>query len=109
MSFFSMTKIVMRSLFQRPATRAYPFVPAQRFEATRGSIAFNRETCTHCTLCAKKCPTQAIVVDRQGKLWTIDRLRCISCGACVDACAKGSLTMLNDYTKPTVTKDKEIY
>ena len=42
-------------------------------------------------------------VKRQEKIWEIDRLRCITCGACVDACPKKCLSMITVYS-PSVTK-----
>ncbi len=60
--------------------------------------------CTFCTLCEKKCPTDAISMDRAKRTWTIDRLRCIQCRACVDACNKDCLDMDPHYTAPSTSK-----
>ena len=43
------------------------------------------EKCTGCTLCAKKCPADAIAGTVKN-LHTIITDKCISCGACVDSC-----------------------
>jgi NADH-quinone oxidoreductase subunit F len=43
------------------------------------------EKCTGCTLCAKRCPVNAIAGERK-KLHTIDAAACIKCGACLEAC-----------------------
>ena len=43
------------------------------------------ELCKGCTLCAKKCPTEAISGERKA-VHTIDQSKCIKCGACVDSC-----------------------
>lgn len=53
----------------------------------------NPETCVYCTLCAKKCPQEAITVDRAAKTWALDESKCIECGTCVSACPKKSITM----------------
>ena len=49
--------------------------------------------CVFCTLCAKKCPQEAITVDRLNKLWTLDKEKCVSCGICAESCPKKSITM----------------
>ncbi len=49
------------------------------------SFEINEEACTGCTLCARKCPVNAIEGVAKGP-HTIDQDKCISCGACFDAC-----------------------
>lgn len=41
--------------------------------------------CTGCTVCAKKCPTNAITGDRK-EPHVINESLCIACGACLEAC-----------------------
>ena len=43
------------------------------------------EKCKGCTLCAKKCPAEAIVGTAKSP-HTIITDKCIGCGACMDAC-----------------------
>jgi NADH:ubiquinone oxidoreductase subunit F (NADH-binding)/Pyruvate/2-oxoacid:ferredoxin oxidoreductase delta subunit len=43
------------------------------------------EKCTGCTICAKKCPTNAIIGGRKQPHFIIPD-KCISCGACLEAC-----------------------
>lgn len=43
------------------------------------------DACTGCTVCAKKCPTQAIIGSKKEPHFIIDE-KCIACGACYDAC-----------------------
>jgi NADH:ubiquinone oxidoreductase subunit F (NADH-binding)/Pyruvate/2-oxoacid:ferredoxin oxidoreductase delta subunit len=43
------------------------------------------EKCTGCTICAKKCPTNAIIGARKQAHFIIAE-KCISCGACEEAC-----------------------
>jgi Formate hydrogenlyase subunit 6/NADH:ubiquinone oxidoreductase 23 kD subunit (chain I) len=102
MGSFGIFKMVTGWALQKPATRLYPFVKREPYANTRGSIEIDIQKCTFCTLCQKKCPTEAIVVKKPEKTWEIDRLRCISCGACVDTCPRKCLLMLQAYS-PSVT------
>jgi Formate hydrogenlyase subunit 6/NADH:ubiquinone oxidoreductase 23 kD subunit (chain I) len=49
--------------------------------------------CVYCTLCAKKCPQEAITVDRAEKTWKLDDEKCIGCGTCAGACPKKAIIM----------------
>ena len=109
MALFSMTKTVLKSLFSKPATRPYPFTPYTPQAKTRGSIGIDIDACIYCGICVRKCPTTALVVDKQTRTWSMDRLRCITCNNCVDACPKKCLSMRNTYTAPTGTRDVEHY
>jgi formate hydrogenlyase subunit 6/NADH:ubiquinone oxidoreductase subunit I len=99
----SFSRTALKNLGSRPATLMYPAKKRQFFGRTRGHIERN-DACVLCGLCAKKCPTKAITVDRQGKRWSIDRFNCIQCGSCVESCNKKALTMRNEYTPPSTEK-----
>ena len=43
------------------------------------------EKCKFCTLCAKKCPVDAITGSK-GVPYVIDTEKCVKCGVCLDAC-----------------------
>jgi NADH:ubiquinone oxidoreductase subunit F (NADH-binding)/(2Fe-2S) ferredoxin/NAD-dependent dihydropyrimidine dehydrogenase PreA subunit len=43
------------------------------------------EACTGCTICAKRCPTQAITGEKKG-LHIIDAEACVACGICAEVC-----------------------
>ncbi len=49
--------------------------------------------CIYCGLCMRKCPMEAITVDRASKSWTIDREKCVWCGLCVAGCPKKTLSI----------------
>lgn len=95
-------KTIMRNLFSKPATAMYPLVKNEFYSATRGEIVYDESTCNYCTLCAKRCPSQAITVDRAEKNWQIDRKRCLSCNFCISVCNKDSLSSAREYSLPIV-------
>ncbi len=103
------SKTVLKNLFSKPATCAYPAVPCEFKERTRGHVHIDIDACTLCGLCSKKCPTGAITVDRAGKTWSINRFDCIQCSACADSCPKKCLRLANEYTAPDATKNKDVY
>lgn len=104
MAMFKMGKMVLRSLFKKPATLMYPVVPRQYFEGTRGHIAIQEEACILCGICQKKCPANAITVDKANRTWTIERMQCVQCSGCVVVCPKKCLVNENTYTTPSTEK-----
>ncbi len=48
------------------------------------------DNCTGCTICAKKCPTDAIIGSRKKPHFIVDD-KCISCGTCFDVCKFDSI------------------
>jgi formate hydrogenlyase subunit 6/NADH:ubiquinone oxidoreductase subunit I len=98
------SKLVLRSLFKKPATLMYPVIPREWQERTRGHIGIIEEDCILCGICSKKCPTNCITVDRTKRKWIIERMQCIQCGCCVDVCPKKCLTMEKSYTSPETFK-----
>jgi ech hydrogenase subunit F len=102
-----MCKTVVRSLISRSACKMYPAREPIFFERTRGRIEMAAVKCILCTLCAKRCPTGAIIVDREKNIWQIDRFKCILCGNCIEGCKSEALKMANHYTGPTVAKQGE--
>lgn len=62
------------------------------------------DACIYCGLCAKKCPVQAIQVDREQKKWTVNTSVCIQCGACAENCKKNAITI--DKSKRNVQSKK---
>jgi formate hydrogenlyase subunit 6/NADH:ubiquinone oxidoreductase subunit I len=67
------------------------------------------DTCVFCGICAKKCPTDAITVDRGAKTWSIKRMQCIQCSCCVEVCPKKCLVNEATYTTPAVYKIVDTY
>jgi len=96
--------MILRSLFKKPATLMYPIRPREWTENTRGRIEIDIDDCIFCGICARKCPTDALAVDKDAKSWTIARMGCIQCSCCVDVCPKKCLVNEAGYTSPDLKK-----
>ena len=91
---FDMFKVITKNFFSKPVTRLYPLNTERKpFERSRGRIIFNPENCMLCSLCARRCPADAITVDRKTGKWELNVFRCIICGECVKSCPKKCITM----------------
>ena len=95
------SKTALKNMVSRPATLMYPYKKREFFDRTRGAVAIKLEDCIFCSLCARKCPTGALLVSKPEQSWRIDRLKCIQCSGCVEACPKKCLSMDRSYTAPS--------
>lgn len=109
MAAFKMGKVIMRSLFGKPATLMYPVTPAKVTPATRGHMTIDVDACIFCGICQKKCPTNAITVERKDRTWAIQRMKCIQCNACAVNCPKDALLMDPAYTSPSAEKIIDLF
>jgi ech hydrogenase subunit F len=101
-----MTPLLLRNLLSPRATRPYPRELRPALEGTRGRL-FNRiEECIFCNLCALKCPSQCLTVDKQQATWRYDSFVCVFCGICVEACPAHCL--YQDPTFPEPAERKEV-
>lgn len=100
MGVFTIARTITRNLFSRPPTSRYPAEPAKHYDLTRGHLVFEPENCRVCRICMLRCPTQAIVVDREKRTWECDHFRCITCGNCVELCPANVLRLEPTYRSP---------
>jgi len=105
MQVFTIVGMIIRSLFGKPATLMYPMVPRDYPQSSRGHIEIAIENCVFCGICQRKCPADAITVDRSAKAWEIERLRCVSCTSCSEACPKKCLAMTAGYSPATTSSE----
>lgn len=109
MAYLHFARTVLASLFQKPATTSYPFTPREYPDKTRGKVAIEIDDCIYCGMCMRKCPADAITVDRAQKTWTINPFSCVQCACCVDNCPKKCLHMEVQYTAPAPVKTEEVF
>ncbi len=107
MAFFEMVKTALRTVLNRPATILYPAEPAKKTALTRGHVTIDESKCISCGTCQRKCPSQALVVNKEEKTWQIDRLRCVVCNSCVDTCPVKCLFMDTQYSAPVTSRSVE--
>lgn len=104
---FSFT--ALKNLLSKPATSNYPAQPRQYPERSRGHIEINIDDCIMCGICSRKCMSGAITIDRTNKTWSIERMGCVQCSACVNACPKKCLSMVPGYSAPSTEKTVDTY
>ncbi len=101
-------KMTIASLFKKPETIQYPaehrFVP----KGLKGHIHITIEDCIMCGICMKRCPTGAILVEKQVDTWSIDRFRCVQCGSCVRECPQSCLEMKPTYAPVAQKKSIDV-
>lgn len=106
---------MVRTAFERPVTKEYPFGPAKVAERFRGKLEVDPVKCTGCKICEIVCPASAVEMVVVGKRKVGDReieiqrpvfnlYTCISCGQCVDDCRFGALRLSRRFE--LATKDK---
>jgi ech hydrogenase subunit F len=105
---FKMTPLLLRNLLGPRATRPYPRVGRPALEGTRGRLLIRMEDCLFCALCALKCPSQCLTVDKQQATWRYDPFICVYCGICVEACPAHCLFQEPVFPKPGKTKEVTI-
>ncbi|MBC8060022.1 MAG: 4Fe-4S dicluster domain-containing protein [Clostridiaceae bacterium] len=105
-----MFDLVTKNFFAKKPTRLFPVAPERiAFHRSRGRIVFDEKTCILCSICARRCPADAITVNRATGKWELDAFRCIICGECVVVCPKKSITMSNERRHGSETQVIETF
>lgn len=93
-------RLLMQSLFKKPATGNYPADRSGMPEGFRGKLKFNAQVCIGCKMCMRDCPTGAIEIRKIGDKQfeaQINLAKCIYCGQCVDSCPKNALDITAEF------------
>lgn len=107
---FDMVGNIFKNLGKKPATRKYPFEKRAAFAHSRGRVqGVDIDVCIFCGLCARKCPADAIAVNRVNKSWELDPFKCVICGACAEACPKKCIVMDEQHGQAAGVKVKMKY
>lgn len=108
MGVFKLAGMTLKSLFSPAPTRKYPYEKREPFERTRGSIAMaDIKGCIFCSMCQRKCPANAITVDKANETWTYYPYKCVACNSCVRFCPKHVLETRQEYP-PVTTKPEPV-
>lgn len=102
---FKMTPNVLKNLFSHKATRRYPHEIRTPFKNVRGELYNDIEKCTFCRVCAVKCPSQCITVNKKTATWTYDPFACVFCGICVEVCQGQCLHQKHEYRSPVLERE----
>ncbi|MFZ0134074.1 MAG: 4Fe-4S binding protein [Desulfobacterales bacterium] len=105
---FSMSPNVLRNLVTRKATRRYPREVRTPFERVRGDLQRQAGKCTYCGICAAKCPSRCIRVEKRTAAWIHDPTACVFCGICVEACPEECLHTTEKHRPPFAAKDAPV-
>jgi ech hydrogenase subunit F len=101
--------VALKNVFSKPATRNYPFVKRASFDKQKGHIGIDIDACIFCGMCGRKCPVEALTVNRTERTWSIDRFKCVMCGACSESCPKKCLNIEAQYTAPANQKSSDTF
>ena len=103
---------LLKHLTKKRATVLYPFEKLELPEGYRGLWTMDINKCTGCGLCARDCPSEAIVLEKTektkaGRYPTCYVSRCMFCGQCEDVCPTKAIKMtkmyeLADYQKKII-------
>jgi NADH-quinone oxidoreductase chain I len=108
---------MIKTSLRRPTTIPYPTEAMRMPDRYRGRHIFYDELCIGCSLCAKVCPNNTIVMlerteQQDPKLRhrpIIDLNRCIFCGYCAEVCPAKCLFMGHGYEMAAQRKGELLF
>jgi formate hydrogenlyase subunit 6/NADH:ubiquinone oxidoreductase subunit I len=102
-------KLLIQSLFKKPATINYPAISSGMPKGFRGKMKFNASLCIGCKMCMRDCPSGAIEIRKTGENQFEAEMhlgKCIYCGQCVDSCLKKALEITAEFELAKLDPDK---
>lgn len=102
---FDMLGNILKNVFSKPATRMYPMEKRETYKDVRGQIGIEIDNCIFCGICSKKCPSNAISVNKNDKSWEIDHYKCIICNVCKEVCPKKCILSSEAYRPSSYSKE----
>ena len=82
-------------------------VRGTKFKPDLGLLIVDEDSCIFCTLCARNCAHEAIMVDRVNKIWEVDHSKCAQCGLCLSKCPKKALSFKSAEEVATIEAEIE--
>jgi ech hydrogenase subunit F len=104
-----MLPTILKNLFTGYATRMYPVQVREPFENARGHVVFLDDKCTMCGVCALRCPSVAIITDKEKNELAFYPLRCIVCEVCVQACPSDAIELIYKWRPSLYDKPVEFH
>ncbi len=107
---FKFLKVLVRNIFQGPATEAFPLQPAPTPDRFRGRVQLNPELCVGCGICKHVCSGDAIRIEqdqeKSGYHFTVWHNTCCLCGSCRYYCPTQAISLTTNWHNAHTEKEK---
>lgn len=109
-------KLLGKTIVRRPVCIMYPYERMWVPDNFRGRPGLDFNKCVGCGMCARMCPTTAILMvdapDDNGKIVKRPQInlgRCAFCGFCAEYCPLDAMTVTPEYELAEYTREDLIY